>query len=177
MNKLCIIDLETTGLDPSVNEIIEIAAVLLDPRTFAIESVFEVKVKPDRPEDGHPKAYAVNGYNAEEWEDGMTLYQAMMQLCQWVPQGTVMMAYNLSFDYGFLQAAERVTSFVLPFSHSRIDLLTLAWGKIPHHKVFSWSLKTVCTYLGIPPEPKMHRALNGAMAEYEVYKALMTESV
>ncbi len=172
--KICLIDIESSGLDPFTDEILEIAYVLFDSHTMAIEEVFEVKIKPEHIETAHPKALEVNGYAEEEWQDATTLFYAMMDLSERIPKGTTMMAYNVSFDHGFLQAAERTTGFTLPFSHSRIDLLTLAWSKIPHHKVFSWSLKTICTYLGIPPEPKMHRALRGALAEYAVYTKLMS---
>lgn len=175
MSKIAIIDVETTGLDPRFHEIIEMGMVVFDSRTFEILDTFEAKVKPEWIDRAHFKALEVNGYNEEEWKDGMTLYQ-MMNFLYERTQDTIFCAHNMIFDWGFLDEAQRQTGITLPFGRHKIDLLTLAWGKIPHHKVSSWSLKTVCTYLGIPPEPKMHRALNGAMAEYEVYKALMSGS-
>lgn len=174
MSKIAIIDVETTGLDPDVAEIIEIGMVVFDSRTMAIEKTFEVKVKPERIEDAHPKALEVNGYNEAEWEDAMTLYQAMLRLSEEVDSKTIFCAHNMIFDWAFLRAAEKKTGITLPFDYHKIDLLTLAWGKIPHHKIFSWSLKTICTYYGIPPEPKMHRALMGALHEYAVFTKVMS---
>lgn len=169
--RLAIIDLETTGLDPQHNEIIEIGLVLCDSDDFTIYDQFDIKVLPERPEDGHPKAYEVNGYNEEEWKDAVSLHTALLALAERVQTATLM-SYNVSFDYGFLQAAFKKTGIIDPMYHARLDLLTLAWSKIPHHKMQSWALKTVCAYLRIPPEPKIHRGANGAFKAYEVYRKL-----
>lgn len=169
--RLAIIDLETTGLDPAIHEIIEIGLVVCDSKDYTIYETFDIKIKPERPEDGHPKAYEVNGYTAEEWEDAVTLRQALILLTERMEKATLM-AYNVSFDYGFLQAAFRKHEIVDPMNYHRLDLLTLAWSKIPHDKMQSWALRSVCAFLRIPPEPKVHRGANGAMKAYEVYRRL-----
>lgn len=172
MSRIAIIDLETTGLDLYKNEIIEIGLVVCDSVDFTIYDTWDVKIKPERPEDGHPEAYKVNGYCEDDWKDGITLRQALVLLAERVPTAT-MMAYNVSFDYGFLQQAFKKAELRDPMNYHRIDLLTLAWSKIPHSKMQSWALRSVCAYLRIPPEPKVHRGANGAMKAYEVYRRLM----
>lgn len=173
--KIAIIDVETTGLDPRHHEIIEIGCVIFDSRTFAIEGYLEAKIIPERIEDAHPEAMKVNGYNEDEWIDAYTLQHVMEQLSDLLhttPEVTFC-AHNMVFDWGFLEEAQRKTGITLPFGRHKLDLLTLAWSRVPHEKVRSWSLKTICTYLGIPPEPKMHRAMQGVLAEYAVYTKLM----
>jgi DNA polymerase III alpha subunit (gram-positive type) len=51
-NLLCVIDTETTGLDPDFNEIIQIAILPLDNKLefHPDYSVFEQKIKPKYPE-------------------------------------------------------------------------------------------------------------------------------
>jgi DNA polymerase III epsilon subunit-like protein len=173
MSKIAIVDVETTGLDPRHHEIIEIGMVVFDSRTFEITELFEVKIKPERIEDSMPKALAVNGYNEEEWENSASLHDAMLMLAE-KSEGAMFCAHNMIFDWMFLSEAENKTGVELPFERHKLDLLTLAWSKTPHAKVHSWSLLTICTYLRIPPEPKMHRALRGALAEYAVYTKLMS---
>lgn len=171
--KLAIIDLETTGLDPTTNEIIEIGLVVCDSHTFEVLDTWDIKVKPERPEDGHPDAYKVNGYNEEDWKEAVPLATAL----DWLSRKTrsmTMMAYNVSFDYGFLQAAFKKEGMKDPMNYHRLDLLTLAWANIPHSKMQSWSLKSVCSYLRIVPEAAIHRGAAGAGKAYEVYKALMS---
>lgn len=168
---LAIIDLETTGLDAQKDEIIEIGMVLCNSRDFTILDTFDVKVKPEHPETGHPKAYEVNGYNEEEWKDAVTLRQALILLTEKAQKAT-MMSYNVTFDSAFLQAAFSQTGVEDTMHYLRLDLMTLAWGKLPHSRMASWSLKSVCTFLDIKPEPAVHRGANGAMKAYEVYRRL-----
>lgn len=175
--KLAIIDLETTGFDPRKHEIIEIGCVVVDEMTLEVIDQFDMKIKPEYIEDADPGAFKVNGYNEEEWKDGITLHQAMMQLYErLVPvpgEKCLFMSYNVTFDWGFFQQALYKTGLPDPFNYHRLDLLTMAYCKIPHSKMQSWRLKSVCAYLRIVPEPKIHRGANGALKAYEVYKKLV----
>lgn len=173
MPKIAIIDVETSGLEATHHEILEVGMVVFDLDTFSITDLYESKVRPERIEDAEPRALEVNGYDHEEWEGAPSLHEVMMQLYERT-QDTTFCAHNMIFDWSFLQAAEKKTGIILPFGRHKIDLLTLAWGKLPHDKVHAWSLKTICTYLHILPEPKRHRALNGALAEYAVFTKLMS---
>ena len=170
--RLAIIDIETTGLDAGKHEIIEIGLVLIDKDTCTILDVFDQKIHPEHIETADPKALFVNGYRKEDWHDAISLHQALLILSEKVEKAT-MLSYNVSFDYAFLQAAWRSTGIQDPMNYHRLDLLTMAWMKIPHNKMQAWALKTVCSYLNIPPEPKVHRGMNGAMKSYEVYRRLM----
>lgn len=169
---LVFVDLETTGLDPRKHEIVEMGVVVVDARTMEVLVEIDEKIRPDRPEDGDPKAYEVNGYNAEDWKEAATLWMAM-RLLSTVGRGGRFVAHNMIFDWSFLEEASRKTGLPLDFDRHRVDIFTLAWGKIPHDRMQSWSLKTICTYLRLLPEPKVHRAINGARCAYNAYKALM----
>ena len=165
-------DIETTGLDPFNDEIIEIACVVFDSETCDIITTFESKIAPTHIETASPQALAVNGYDAKEWKYAPLLIDVLTQYA-YLTQGTTFMAQNVTFDWSFIQSACNALSIPLTFQKTKIDLPSIAFGKIPHKKMTNWSLKTLCAYLNVPPEPKVHRAINGAMTEYEVYKALM----
>ena len=170
--KIALIDVETTGLNPDHHEIIEIGCVVFDSETFEIAHTFESKVKPLYPLRADPKAVQVNGYNINEWKDAPSLYEAMSRLAPLTRDATFC-AHNVCFDNSFITRAYDKTSFPMTFSYRKLDIFTLAWSKIPHDKLASWSLKNICIYLNIEPEPDVHSALNGAMKAYEVYKKLM----
>ena len=57
-----VFDLETTGLDASQHEIIEIGCVLTTP-SFEVIEKFEFKIKPERIENADPIAMKINHYN------------------------------------------------------------------------------------------------------------------
>lgn len=168
---ISIVDVETTGLDPELHEIIEIGMVVFDSKTFEIINTVEVKVKPERPEDGAPEAYKVNGYNEEEWAEAGTLEQAM-GILRAAGSGSVFCAQNMIFDWEFLKAAAVKTGIPLPFMRMRLDLVSIAYAR--HHRDISkFNLKALCEFLGVEPEPDMHRALAGAMAEYHCFRRML----
>lgn len=165
--KIAIVDLETTGLDPYKSEIIEIGAVIFNPENLNTKQEISVKVKPVHGCD--PRAAAVNGYNEEEWKDALSIKEVLKSLApKW--QGASFMSYNVTFDWSFMAQAYREIGTNDPFHYHRFDLMTMAWNHLPLGS--SISLKNVCSALGIPPEPTVHRALNGALSAFEVYKVL-----
>lgn len=170
---VALVDLETTGLNGNADEIIEIGCIVFDTKTMEILDTMDVKVLPEHIETASPRALEVNGYVEEAWVDAVTLHQAIMTLSE-KTRGTTLMAYNVTFDWSFLKTAFETTGHPNEMDYHRLDLLSIAWARLPHHKVSSWSLKTVCIYLGIAPEPKVHRAIHGAEAAYEVYRKLMS---
>lgn len=170
--KIAIIDVETTGLDPVKDEIIEIGAVIFDDEKAGSLETVNVKIKPEHIETALKEALVVNGYKKEDWADAVTMEQAMQILSPKV-DGAIFCAYNMLFDWRFIEEACKKLFIMLPFSYRKLDLLTMAWCKLDHKKMRNWKLKTVCKALDIEPEPEEHRAINGAMTEYEVYKKLM----
>lgn len=172
MAKLALVDCETSGLSPLTDEIIEIACLTFDSETFEVYDTLNVKVIPLHPETGHPKAYEVNGYTPDDWKEAISLEAAMHQLSD-ITMDAVFMSYNYHFDLSFIEEALQKTDISLAIKRHKIDLLSIAFAKIPHHAVKSWSLKNICAGLDITPEPAVHRAINGVMCEYELYKALM----
>jgi len=172
--KIAVTDIETTGLDADVNEILEIGLVVFDDTNFEILDTFEIKVKPEHPEIHHPKAFEMNGYNEADWKDAVPLSVAMQTYQQKI-DGTIFCAHNMNLDYSFIKKAFVRCGIEIErmFDRHQIDLFTVAWAKIPHDRMEKWHLPYICRYLGVPEEPKPHRGKNGATTAYEVYKKLM----
>lgn len=168
--KLCIIDLETTGIDASTHEIIEIGAILLD--NYQPSETFSIKVHPFHISTADPEALAVNGYVKEEWSEAFLLPNALRLLTEFIGATPVyLMAYNVSFDRAFLEKAYRECNLSYPFHYHHLDLLTMAWMHTPQD--LPLSLKAVCEYHQIESEPIVHRALSGATCAYHLYKKLI----
>jgi len=170
--KIAITDVETTGLDPCYNEVLEIGCVIIDKDTFEIIETFEVKIKPQFIDRMHPKAQECNGYKEEDWKDAVELKDAM-QLYREKTQGAIFCSHNLVFDYVFIMESFKKAELTPGFGLYKLDTVSIAWSKIPHETMTGWSLKKVCERLNIPPEPEIHRGINGAMCCYEIYKKLM----
>jgi DNA polymerase III epsilon subunit-like protein len=175
--KYSIIDLETTGLNPYKHEIIEIGAIIfetndLEPDLTVLEEI-NVRVKPEHPELGEAKAYEVNGYNPVDWADAQGIEDVLRSLHRKF-MGSIFMSYNVTFDWSFIAHAYHTLGREDPFHYHHLDLMTMAWTAMPQGR--SISLKSACEYFGIEPEPGVHRALNGAIKGFEVYKKISNKS-
>lgn len=168
LKPLAFVDLETTGLDPEHHEIIEFAVVREDG------TYVEFKVKPEHIETAHPKALEVNGYTPEAWEGAISQEEAAKHLAAWL-EDSIIAGQNVKFDIGFLEALAEKTGVRIPTRYG-IDTVTLAYEHLTPLGLSSLSLKNICEFLGIPPEPDDHRALNGARAAREVYFTLLRAS-
>ncbi len=161
--KIAVIDLETTGLHPHVHEIIEVGGVIFDDRTYDIVDTLDFKVTPTNMDVFSEQARIVNGYTEEAWKDAMSKEEAVREL-RLRANNAVFCSYPLLFDYSFIQAAGAHVNF----NRYKTCLFSMMYS---HFGTFM-SLKDACRRFDIPPEPDVHRAINGAMAGYELYKAL-----
>lgn len=161
------LDLETTGLNPANHEIIEIGFVRDDGFSW------HIKIHPEHPETAEPKALEVNGYTPEEWEtQGATcLILALRQLRVFL-EDCVIVGHNVAFDVAFLEEAFRKASDKPWHAYYAIDTTTLAYEHLVPLGLKSVSLKHVCEFLGLSPEPDQHRALAGAETCRKVYQKL-----
>src|SRR5690348_13268931 len=126
---LAIVDVETTGLDPEVHDIIEIGAILVDQLSLAEISRFDTKVQPWFIQEPSRRALIVNGYRKEDWIDAQTLHQ-MMRHFAGLSDGAVLAAWNITFEYTFLREAFRRTGFTNTSDYHRVDIPSIAWSKL-----------------------------------------------
>lgn len=163
--KLCFVDVETTGLSPFKNEIIDFAVI------FENGTEFHFKVKPERPQDIHPRAQTVNGYNDADWAHALDQDVAAHQISELL-EGHTIVAHNAKFDYGFVEETLKRHGLPVTFSYHTVDTVGIALIKCRKDGLKSLSLKNVCEFLGVTPEPEIHAALNGARCVKQVFEKL-----
>jgi DNA polymerase-3 subunit epsilon len=170
---LAITDVETTGTDERIHEIIEIGLVLVDQKTLEIIEEWETKIKPMNIQSATEVALKINGYNEKEWENAPSIIEAL-ETYSAKTRDTMFCAHNNIFDWNFLTASHRRTHVPQNECKHKVDLLTLGWEKVRNYpEIQKLGLKEICLFLGIEPEPDPHRALNGARKEYEVLRKLI----
>lgn len=92
-----VIDLETTGLDPSYDEIIELAAVRVENKAIVPE--FQSLVKPSFPIDGF--ITELTGITNEMLSNAPSVDAVLPSFFDYAGQSTVV-AHNANFDVNFL---------------------------------------------------------------------------
>ena len=162
------LDLETTGLNPSIHEVIEIGAIMVEGISLQPLSTFNMKVKPEHIETASDRALQINGYNKEAWQDAKSLQEVVEQFHQWVgsESNAVIVAQNVCFDYQFLKAAFDTYELPFPFDYHKLDVASMAWITLPNAE--SLSLSKIAKSIGLEEEPAIHRALYGAKLAYHV---------
>jgi DNA polymerase III subunit epsilon len=169
---LAITDIEMTGLDPHLHEIIEIGLFVVDQNSFKIIDKLDIKVKPIHIKTSVKKALEANGYNEKDWKKAWSLEDAMAVYSE-KTKNAIFVAQNAYSDWAFINEAFKITQVEDLTDYHRIDLFSLGWSKkekMPGIK--SCSLSAMCKYFEIEPEPKPHRAINGARKNLEVLKKL-----
>ena len=181
MNIFAAIDLETTGLAPGWNDVLEVAVVPLT-LDFTIDRCipeFSCRVRAEHPDRIDPKAVAVNHLNPAE---GKPLQDVEADLISWAEENGISaitpIAHNLSFDMAFMKAAFPVFSRI--FSHHGRDSMRLALslndilrtqiGEEPFSSVSLQSLKLMFDIDG----DVQHSSLEDAQDTAHVYRKLTT---
>ncbi len=169
---IAITDLETTGLDPSIQEIVEIGLVLVDQSTLDILGTLDVKVKPEHIETAGQTALKLNGYNEADWRDALSLTEAIAQYIA-KTKDAIFCASPVTFDWSFMEAAFRKTNLKHEMDYHRLDVFSMAWQTLRHTDLQKFNGDYLLEFFGLEKEPPVHRAINGAMKDYEIFKKLM----
>lgn len=147
------IDLETTGLNPKRDRIIEIGAVkVIDGQTVGTYSTL---VNPGRRLD--ERIVELTGIRDEELAGAPYVEQVLPQVMDFLEE-LPLLGHSVLFDYSFLKKA--AVDYKLSFERQGIDTLKIArryLDKLEHR-----SLDYLCEYYQIPHHA--HRALADAEA-------------
>ena len=133
--KLCFVDLETTGVDPKVNGVVQISGVVL---ANGREEGFDWECRPFEGDKVDAEALRVNGVTAEALagrEDPKVVHLKLLSLlarhCDKYAKKDKMwfVGYNANFDYQFLRewflrCGDKY--FGSWFFHPPLDVMTLA---------------------------------------------------
>ncbi|SDB31070.1 3'-5' exonuclease [Eubacterium oxidoreducens] len=165
MDEYIVVDLEMTGLQVKSDKIIEIGAVHV--RGAEIVDTLHVMVNPKRRLTD--KIKELTGITQEEVDAGISEKEALKQ---WIAfsKGLAIVGHNVSFDYSFLKQLSINENH--PIEHCCADTLKIARICLP--RLNSRSLDALCGYYGIELK-KHHRALEDALATYEIYDKMKKE--
>jgi DNA polymerase III epsilon subunit family exonuclease len=161
------IDLETTGLNPRTERVVEVGAVRFDSRGRDL-SVYQSLVNPNRPVS--PQARAVHGITDEELLASRPAEAVLPEFFDWLQTGNrpILLAHNASFDAAFL-GREFVRVGVVTSGLSVVDTLPLARRlrpDSPNHRLDTLA-RLLSLDLDIP-----HRALTDAYRVKGLWRAL-----
>lgn len=177
---LCVIDTETTGLDLSVHEVIEIGAVLLDKKTFKPKREFKTFVKPKAWANRLPEAMAVNGITWEQVKKAPVWPVAYQKLLDWAAGPVIVVTFNGWFDMAVFRQECQRSGLDFKFDYHWFDIWSLCLtymqeaGKLTNKlKFHGFGLEDVAREFRIASPKARHRALVDARLTGEVFSKLI----
>lgn len=156
-----VLDLETTGLDPRRDKIVEFAGVRYYQGRQ--EESLSMLINPGC--SIPPEATRVNQISDEMVADAPSMEHALPQISAFLGD-TPLVAHNASFDISFLKIAYQAAG--LPFQNAVFDTLALCRRAFPGRR--NYSLSSLKQYFSIETGTA-HRALPDVLATAEVFAA------
>lgn len=160
-NSYISIDLETTGLNPKLDKIIEIGGVKVV--NGKVTDTFSTFVNPGM--KLKERVAELTGIRDEILAEAPTMDEVLPGLMAFLEE-LPLLGHRILFDYSFLKKA--AVDRKLSFEKNGLDTLKIARRYLPQleHRTLAY----LCNYYGIGHTA--HRALNDAMATHELYQIL-----
>ena len=169
---LLFVDLEFSGLDPRINEILEVGAIVVNGKTLQIEKEYEVKVKPKLIENADPVSLGINGYKKEEWTNSKPIKTVLQDLNKLAPHG-IIAGWNVTYDWMFLEMAYRNNNIKPAFDYHKLDVLAIAYAyALKNPEISEVKLSALVEHFKIQRK-EIHRAFADIKATYEVFLKLI----
>lgn len=166
MKTFIAVDLETTGLSPEKDFIIEIGALKYE-NGMPMQR-FSSLVKP--PVSISDRIYEITGIDDVMVADAPDMGVVMNQFLEFVGEEQVLLGHNLRFDYSFLKTSAKRQG--VSFQKKGLDTLLIArkvLAQLPQKK-----LANLSEYYGIV-NPRAHRAFEDAQTTAKVYLHMYEE--
>ncbi len=160
MQKYIVLDLETTGLDPRKDRIIEVAAILCDTNGKTHDT-YHTLINPERPIS--EEITNITTIDDEMVADAPIFSNVIGPLQEFIGDH-IIVGHNIAFDISFLRAAGVV------FSDKSLDTWILSTILQPH--LPSHSLEALVRSLKLPLHDA-HRALGDVHSTYDLFLHLL----
>lgn len=173
VERLLVIDLEMSGPNPLVHEVLDIGGVIagLEQGLPELES-WGARIRPKRIGNADHAALKVVGYSSKAWKNAIELERAVDQLVDF-GKGAAIAGWGIGQDMSFLLQTFRQLERDWPFAPVTVDVQPIARQVLKGTgDVDRFNLGHVADRLGIGRDGE-HGALPDALATYDVLVALM----
>ncbi|MGI6007753.1 MAG: PolC-type DNA polymerase III [Ruminococcus sp.] len=165
MNSYVVLDLETTGLAPDRDRILEIGALKIEDDCLTDRCSMLINPEVQIPYTvqnltGITQAMAETGEKPEK------ALKDFLDFCGNLP----LLGHNILFDYSFVK--QQAAGLGLAFEKEGVDTLKIARKVLP--QLASRSLAALCRYYHIRQE-KAHRAMEDAWNTWQLFRCLQQE--
>lgn len=164
----CFFDIETSGTDPNVHEITELAFIheKLGP--------WSVRIKIKYPDRFNEESRRISRYSEHDWEDAVSFKRAAPQITKFL-EDCILIGHNLiGFDMPFVyREFERNKLDSSPISRAIVDTQVLALQFLVPQGLKRIGLKPCCDFFNISSEGA-HAAYEDVERTKQVYEKIVS---
>ncbi len=162
---IAFVDIETTGMNPVNDRIVEVAIIRVEPDGTIQE--YETLIDPDV--SLSPELSAIHGITDQLLHEAPT-FRSVAENIHEMLDGAIFAAHNARFDYGFLkQSFKRIQA---PFNHPYIDTVKISrWLYPQYHR---HGVDALISRLGLVVENR-HRAMPDANVLYKFFQKILID--
>ncbi len=169
---LCVVDVETTGLDPGMDEIISFATVPISRGRARLRDARYRVVRPTRMPEA--ETIVIHGLRSEDLIDAPPLDEVVGELIEAI-SGRALVAHVASIEQGFLgraleRAGLRLRNPIIDTAELAAELFSRHHRSLPH----PIGLTHLAAELWLPAH-RPHEADGDALTTAQVFLALATE--
>lgn len=161
-----VIDIETTGLLPYCDEIIEVAAIKI--KNNKIIDTFESLVKPELEIDKFVEE--LTGITNEDLKSAPSIIDVLPSYLDFIGDN-ILIGHNINFDINFLYD-NSIDVLNKPLNNNFVDTLRIArklLKNLEHHR-----LDDLCDFYNIEKR-NLHRSLNDCLLTQKIYLSLIED--
>jgi DNA polymerase III epsilon subunit-like protein len=175
---LTFFDTETTGLDLLDHEIIDIACVRVDFKSYkgTVLEQYNSKIKPKYIERASPIALKINGYDHLEWQYAPTFDQVAHIVLPMLENCDYIVGQNAVFDYRFINKSFDDVYFGRPKWKKYFDTKHMGDQLVSDGKLSRSSLDALCEHYKIKGLGRSHTALVDVLRTIAAFENLAGET-
>ncbi len=173
--KITVIDTETTGLDLSQHEIIQIAAIEMEQEDcgdLKVLQEFEYKIRPFNINTASTEALKINGYNKKDWENAHSFSEVIGLLNNIWDTSELLLGQNLIFDLRFIAKHYKRYGFDCPKFPRYIDTKHMGASLVTEGVMKSSSMDNMCKHFNIKFKGRAHTALTDCQRTVTLWRQL-----
>jgi len=160
--KILVLDTETTGLDITRHEIIQIGFLLIEMsvnQSYKVLDETEINIKPLHLETAEEVALAINGFTQIKWKNTKPINKHFKLIKEKIENCDIMLGQNLIFDLKFIKQSFANWNEDPPKFPPYMDTKWMATQLLNEGSLKSTSMDKMCAHFNIKVEGKAHTAL------------------
>ena len=175
---ITVIDTETTGLDRSKHEIIEIAMISYlisrEGERFMLKKLNR-KIKPRHIETASKMALSINHYSKEVWRNSVDISEVLPEIKKIIDESEILLGQNLIFDLRYISDAFKDNGCEVPDYPAYTDTKALADVLRRQGKIKRSSMDYLCEHYDIKFSGRAHSALVDCERTMKVWDRLIED--